>query len=73
MSNRRRHVGTRDDPEPSKCVGVFGLSVYTTEKELTKIFHKFGPLDRVQVVVDAKVSSTRDTLTAEQICYNVSL
>ena len=38
MSNRRRHVGSREDPAPSKCIGVFGLSLYTTEKQLDNEF-----------------------------------
>ena len=49
MSSRRRHVGNREEPEPSKCVGVFGLSLYTTERELEAEFKKFGPLEKVQV------------------------
>lgn len=59
MSNRRRHIGTRDNPEPSKCLGVFGLSVHTTERQLYTIFDKFGPLEKVQVVLDSKVSIYR--------------
>lgn len=55
MSSRRRHLGTRDNPKPSRCLGVFGLSVYTTEEELYHIFSKYGPVERVQVVIDAKV------------------
>lgn len=50
-------MGTRDNPKPSRCLGVFGLSVYTTEEELYHIFSKYGPVERVQVVIDAKVSS----------------
>lgn len=49
-------MGTRDNPKPSRCLGVFGLSVYTTEDELYHIFSKYGPVERVQVVIDAKVS-----------------
>lgn len=33
----RRNSGRfsrRDDPEPSRCLGVFGLSLYTTERDL---------------------------------------
>ncbi|XP_050713007.1 transformer-2 protein homolog alpha-like isoform X3 [Eriocheir sinensis] len=59
MSNRRRHIGTRDNPEPSKCLGVFGLSVYTTERQLHSIFDKFGPLEKVQVVLDSKTGKSR--------------
>lgn len=56
MSNRRRHVGTRDDPLPSKCLGVFGLNLDTKESVVTRIFGRFGTLRKVQIVVDAKVS-----------------
>jgi len=35
--------------------GVFGLSLYTTERELEKEFSKFGPLKKVTVVLDGKV------------------
>jgi len=59
MSNRRRHAGNRDDPEPSKCLGVFGLSLYTTERELEKEFGKFGPLEKVQVVLDGHSGRSR--------------
>lgn len=55
MSSRRRHMGTREHPKPSRCLGVFGLSVHTTEDELYHLFNKYGPVERVQVVLDAKV------------------
>ena len=42
MSDRRRHQGDREEPEPNKCLGVFGLSLYTTERELEKEFGRFG-------------------------------
>ncbi|KAJ9575753.1 hypothetical protein L9F63_007399 [Diploptera punctata] len=55
MSSRRRHVGSRDNPQPSRCLGIFGLSIYTTEQQLHHIMSKYGPVERVQVVIDAKV------------------
>ena len=39
-------------------LGVFGLSLYTTERELEKEFSRFGPLEKVQVVLDGKVITT---------------
>jgi len=57
MSSRRRHVGSREDPTPSTCLGVFGLSLYTTERELEKEFSKYGQLERVSVVLDGKVTN----------------
>merc|ERR1712241_1465456 len=59
MSNRRRHIGSREAPETSNCVGVFGLSLYTTERELEKEFSKFGPLEKVTVVLDGKPPTGR--------------
>ena len=45
----------QDAPEPNRVLGVFGLSLYTTERDLFQIFKKFGPIERVQVVLDAQV------------------
>eukprot|EP00096_Caligus_rogercresseyi_P010576 TRINITY_DN3904_c0_g1_i1.p1 TRINITY_DN3904_c0_g1~~TRINITY_DN3904_c0_g1_i1.p1 ORF type:complete len:242 (+),score=77.87 TRINITY_DN3904_c0_g1_i1:87-728(+) len=59
MSNRRRHVGTRDAPEVTNCLGIFGLSLYTTERELEKEFSKFGPIEKVSVVLDGKTGRSR--------------
>lgn len=36
---------------------MFGLNVYTTREQIIKIFERYGTIDRVQVVVDAKVST----------------
>ena len=44
---------TRDNPDKSKCIGVFGLSLYTTEQDLKKEFEKFGPLEKCKLIVDA--------------------
>ncbi|XP_042893979.1 transformer-2 protein homolog alpha-like isoform X1 [Penaeus japonicus] len=59
MSNRRRHHGSREDPPPSSCLGIFGLSLYTTERKLHHLFSKYGPINKVQVVLDAKTSRSR--------------
>lgn len=32
--DRRYTFSRRDEPEPSRCLGVFGLSLYTTERDL---------------------------------------
>ncbi|XP_046678408.1 transformer-2 protein homolog beta-like isoform X2 [Homalodisca vitripennis] len=49
----------RENPQPSRCLGVFGLSIYTTEQQLHHIFSKYGPVERVQVVIDAKSGRSR--------------
>lgn len=84
MSSRRRHMGTRDNPKPHRCLGVFGLSVYTTENELYNIFSKYGPVERVQVVLDAKTGrsrgfsfvyfeSTEDAKVAKEQCSGMKI
>ncbi|GBP48958.1 hypothetical protein EVAR_32294_1 [Eumeta japonica] len=59
MSSRRRHLGDRENPTPSRCLGVFGLSLYTTEQQLNHIFSKYGPVEKTQVVIDAKTGRSR--------------
>nr|XP_020469731.1 transformer-2 protein homolog alpha-like isoform X2 [Monopterus albus] len=59
MSNRRRHIGNRANPDPSACLGVFGLSLYTTERDLREVFSKYGPLSDVNVVYDQQSRRSR--------------
>lgn len=59
MSTRKRHVGSRDNPRPCRCLGVFGLSTLTTEEEIRDIFSKYGTIERVVIVIDAKVKMHR--------------
>jgi len=59
MSNRKRHEGNRDNPDASACLGVFGLSLYTTERDLEKEFGRFGPLEKCKVVLDGKSGQSR--------------
>ncbi|XP_075683400.1 transformer-2 protein homolog alpha [Rhinoderma darwinii] len=59
MSNRRRHNGSRANPDPNKCVGVFGLSLYTTERDIREIFSRYGPLCAVNVVYDQRTGRSR--------------
>ncbi|KAL7865189.1 hypothetical protein SRHO_G00104360 [Serrasalmus rhombeus] len=59
MSNRRRHVGNRANPDPNSCLGVFGLSLYTTERDLREVFSKYGPLADVSIVYDQQSRRSR--------------
>jgi hypothetical protein len=34
-------ITCRENPDRSKCLGVFGLSLYTTERELEKEFGRY--------------------------------
>uniref|UniRef100_A0A8D3E3P6 Transformer-2 protein homolog beta n=1 Tax=Scophthalmus maximus TaxID=52904 RepID=A0A8D3E3P6_SCOMX len=59
MSNRRRHIGNRANPDPNNCLGVFGLSLYTTERDLREVFSKYGPLSDVNIVYDQQSRRSR--------------
>ena len=59
MSSRRRHIGNRDNPPAGRCLGVFGLSIYTQERDLKDVFSKYGPLEDVQIVYDAQTGRSR--------------
>ena len=72
MSSRRRHEGHRDDPQPCKCLGVFGLSLYTSERELEAEFKRFGALEKVQVVLDGHTGRSRGfafIYYENQVCF----
>uniref|UniRef100_A0A0L8H7Q9 RRM domain-containing protein n=1 Tax=Octopus bimaculoides TaxID=37653 RepID=A0A0L8H7Q9_OCTBM len=49
----------RDNPEPSRCLGVFGLSLYTQERDLREVFTRYGPVEDVQVVYDRQSGRSR--------------
>ncbi|CAF0741904.1 unnamed protein product [Rotaria sordida] len=49
----------RENPIASAVLGVFGLSQYTVERDLKDLFHKFGRIKDVQVVIDKKTNKSR--------------
>ncbi|XP_074659686.1 transformer-2 protein homolog beta-like isoform X2 [Tubulanus polymorphus] len=59
MSGRRRHMANRDDPDPNRCLGIFGLSLYTQERDLKEVFQRYGSVDEVQVVYDHRTGRSR--------------
>ncbi|KAB0403308.1 hypothetical protein E2I00_000944, partial [Balaenoptera physalus] len=54
-----RHVGNRANPDPNCCLGVFGLSLYTTERDLREVFSKYGPIADVSIVYDQQSRRSR--------------
>ncbi|KAB0358011.1 hypothetical protein FD754_002167, partial [Muntiacus muntjak] len=58
-SNQRRRTGSRANPDPNSCLGGFGLSLYTTERDLREVFSRYGPLSGVNVVYDQRTGRSR--------------
>lgn len=59
MSSRKRHVGSREDPPSGKCLGVFGLSLYTTEREVRDMFERYGDVIDCNIVHDHATGRSR--------------
>lgn len=59
MSSRRRHEGDRENPPAGRCIGIFGLSIYTKESDVLDVFSRYGPIDDVQIVYDAQSGRSR--------------
>jgi len=59
MSKRRRHSGNRENPAVSKCIGCFGLSLVTRERDVYDLFSRYGDIDDVQLVYDNHTGRSR--------------
>lgn len=59
LSTRRRHEGDRENPPAGRCIGIFGLSIYTKESDILDVFSRYGPIDDVQIVYDAQSGRSR--------------
>ncbi|XP_068147872.1 transformer-2 sex-determining protein isoform X2 [Drosophila tropicalis] len=56
---RQRMRHTRDRPQASRCIGVFGLNTNTTQHQVRELFNKYGPIQRIQMVIDAHTHRSR--------------
>ncbi|KAL3105205.1 hypothetical protein niasHT_024099 [Heterodera trifolii] len=56
--SRRFHDG-RDNPNPNPCLGVFGMSLHTTERDLKHLFGRYGEVESVQIVYDRHSGRSR--------------
>uniref|UniRef100_A0AC35UGE5 RRM domain-containing protein n=1 Tax=Rhabditophanes sp. KR3021 TaxID=114890 RepID=A0AC35UGE5_9BILA len=56
---KRRFNDGRENPEVSNCLGVFGMSTRTNEKDIRRIFEKYGPVNDIQIVYDRHTKLSR--------------
>lgn len=49
----------QDNPRQSRCLGVFGLSLYTQERDLREVFEHYGPIEDLQIVYDHQTGRSR--------------
>ena len=52
-------LGCQDRPEESRCLGVFGLSLDTEERDLRRVFGHYGPIDNIRMVLDYNTQKSR--------------
>lgn len=56
-ANKEFH-GTREAPEISNILGVFGLSLRTRDIDVEDVFREFGQIEKVTIVYDHRVSNS---------------
>ncbi|XP_037717970.1 transformer-2 sex-determining protein isoform X2 [Drosophila subpulchrella] len=49
----------REHPQASRCIGVFGLNTNTSQHKVRELFNKYGPIERIQMVIDAHTHRSR--------------
>ncbi|KAK0407544.1 hypothetical protein QR680_019255 [Steinernema hermaphroditum] len=54
-----RYGDGRENPDPCSCLGVFGMSINTNEKDLRDIFGSYGEIESVQIVYDRNTGRSR--------------
>ena len=52
-------INNQRNPEISNCLVVFGLSRDSTERELKEEFSRFGPLEKLQIVMRGNTGLSR--------------
>merc|ERR1712176_718052 len=56
---KQRHFGDRQEPDRSRCLGVFNLGRRTTEDEFRRIFERYGKIESCKLVYDQKRDESR--------------
>lgn len=49
----------RLNPSPCRVIGIFGLSFQTDDRDLKRVFEKYGRIDKVKLVTDPRTGRSR--------------
>uniref|UniRef100_A0AC34GR79 RRM domain-containing protein n=1 Tax=Panagrolaimus sp. ES5 TaxID=591445 RepID=A0AC34GR79_9BILA len=58
-SRRPRNHDGRENPRPSNCLGIFGMSMNTSERDIREIFERYGHVDSVKIILDHATGRSR--------------
>ncbi|BFG03837.1 transformer-2 sex-determining protein [Drosophila madeirensis] len=58
-SRDRQIDGGSESANTNRCIGVFGLSTNTSQQKVRELFSKYGPIERIQMIIDAQTNRSR--------------
>jgi transformer-2 protein len=47
------------NPSPCRVIGVFGLNFQTDDRDLRRVFEKYGRVDKIKLVTDPRTGRSR--------------
>lgn len=56
---RRANSPRQQNTQPSKVVGIFGLSNVTSEDAIRKLMEQFGKIEKCQLIVDRQTNVSK--------------
>ncbi|KAJ1896253.1 transformer 2 beta [Kickxella alabastrina] len=56
---RRPDIENKEEPIPSRVLGIFGMSKFTNEQNLEELFGKYGPIEKIQIIRDPNDGRSR--------------
>ncbi|CAG5132392.1 unnamed protein product [Candidula unifasciata] len=58
-SHKERDSKDKEEPDVCHCLGVFGLSSYTQEKDLRDVFSQYGDIDDICIIYDRQTGQSK--------------
>eukprot|EP01083_Nonionella_stella_P052845 140061_1 len=84
VGHRNSSWRDREKPPPSRVLGVFGMSPRTDERDLDRVFGKYGEIDTIKMIRDHRTEESRgfaflyfqkvdDACDAREACNGINL